>query len=218
MWAAHGGANGVTNENAKWRPYRIVRRVKGRGLSICPLTRCRRWAINYGMLRWRGSRIHQEGSGIREPNRVCERVRGWATEPRGQYELASRQRRDSHVCNCIKCANIFPFSRCRFLFNLTILFDLPAAFLHLFRLIRYFFASAPPLRHQQFCDLEIGGAAYWSLSMATRVNKNLAADLLIDGISLLLHWRATRFHPWKSHPTPIVSAIYTLHWAREKQA
>jgi len=39
---------------------------EGRGSSICPLKRCRRWAINYAMLRWPGGTTRIQGSGIRD--------------------------------------------------------------------------------------------------------------------------------------------------------
>lgn len=81
--------------------------------GICPLKRCRAGTRD-------GPLITARLGGQRGENRQKRR--------RGIYKLASRQlRRHSHVCNCIKCANIFPFSSCRFLFNLTILFDFVAA-------------------------------------------------------------------------------------------
>lgn len=100
--------------------------------GICPLKRCPGRAGTRD-----GPLITARLDGQREGNRQKGR--------RGIYKLASRQlRRHSHVCNCIKCANIFPFSSCRFLFNLTILFDFVAAlfcwfFLFLFDLFQAFF-------------------------------------------------------------------------------
>jgi len=127
----------------------IAFRGEGRGSSICPLKRCRRWAINYAMLRWPGGTTRIQDSGFRDPGSQLVFFGGCRTG--GHYKLASRLLRHSHICNCIKCANIFSFSSCRFLFNLTILFDLSAVFLRLFQRIRFyivFYFFVPPLRQQ----------------------------------------------------------------------